>query len=719
MNQYINKLNQPLAALLLAAFFAYSILSAIIGSPIFGSDEYAYFISGMYLERLEDLHQLDPGLQRISNLLYFKLINAWAFLFGHGFSSSFRTLHIGMFIAAAAIVHKTFKQIIDKSGAIWSVLAFLLLPNSIYIYAVMPETDLMLLAACLGYLLIVIFPIRQNLAVALAGFLLSAALLFKPHATALLAAAIFTVSCAPILGIVEGGRVAAIRLVFILLGTFYISLVILWRLSGQEWTFDPSLALGLNFYGQYLQSSPSQSLVSISTKLLMALHYAVAHLVVIALIFAPVLVWAVLRFVSMVKSRPATGESLSPDLSVATLFVLAMLIMHIAMIAWFTAGAASISETEAMRLHGRYLGPVIIFFPVLYFHAIKNLDVKSEKLVKVVVFFSLAACLLYLFRVFKIYPWDYPLLFAFYDANNNYGWGYKGAYSFGFLLLISLLAIWVIVTLKGAILKKVLFSQIFIILIAGCLQTYNWAINHTRVNSPLVEYAGAINAMLGRGEFGKGVLVSSERYGRTSYILFGLGNSPRVLIKNLGGAVSQDDIGDAGWVLFDGEYKAEFDYPDSILFGFLRFFPIKTNFLIERRDLPEIKVGNPVSISLSAGRYASSQLKGFNPQEEWGAWTDKENPEILLPVVLYGIVKLKLDGWTLSENLKYPLVVRVGDSLCKFQLSDVRKEYECTLNIRRPSDRIRLESPIYRPVDSHRNMGVAINIITTELLRQE
>ena len=59
---------------LLIAFFFYSLLSVSTGSPILGSDEYAYFISGRYFDKLAELYQLDHGLQGISNLLYLPVL---------------------------------------------------------------------------------------------------------------------------------------------------------------------------------------------------------------------------------------------------------------------------------------------------------------------------------------------------------------------------------------------------------------------------------------------------------------------------------------------------------------------------------------------------------------------------------------------------------------------------------------------------------------------
>jgi len=48
-------------------------LGSLLGSPIFGSDEYAYFISGKFIDQLNTIYQLDPGLQQVSNILFFNL----------------------------------------------------------------------------------------------------------------------------------------------------------------------------------------------------------------------------------------------------------------------------------------------------------------------------------------------------------------------------------------------------------------------------------------------------------------------------------------------------------------------------------------------------------------------------------------------------------------------------------------------------------------------
>jgi hypothetical protein len=78
--------------------------------------------------------------------------------------------------------------------------------------------------------------------------------------------------------------------------------------------------------------------------------------------------------------------------------------------------------------------------------------------------------------------------------------------------------------------------------------------------------------------------------------------------------------------------------------------------------------------------------------------------------------KLKIFGWIIPENLVEPLNIRVGDVSSQVALSDTGKEYEITMNIRQPSDRILLDSRVFHPTNSHRVMGVGISKITIELL---
>ena len=48
-----------------------------------------------------------------------------------------------------------------------------------------------------------------------------------------------------------------------------------------------------------------------------------------------------------------------------------------------------------MRLYGGYLAPAMAFLPFHYFYAVRDLDARAEKTVKLVILIALFSCLLY------------------------------------------------------------------------------------------------------------------------------------------------------------------------------------------------------------------------------------------------------------------------------------------------------------------------------------
>ena len=714
MKQYFNEKYTPsIFILMLIAFFIYMMFSLTIGAPIFGSDEYAYFIHGKYIQNIEELYKLDPNLQHVPNLLFFQLINIWVKFTGSEFIYAFRMFHILEYILTAFILHNIFIKFIDRSSAFFGTLVFLLLPITIYNYAVMPETDLVLISVCLGYVLIVFFPRHNYVASVLVGIIFSVSILIKPHSVAIIAASLVFLSAAPYFGLVKGGAGTAYRSILTMLVSFYIFLIILLRLTSHEWVFDPTIALGLSAYGHYIQMNLPT--VDIASKVISAIQYSIAHITVLTLVFAPVFVWTAHTVLKVIRKSYEEQEYVDSGLRLAAFYVLAMLITHIAMTAWFTAGTGAISEGESMRLHGRYLGPAIVFLPFLYFYAIKNLTIQDKETVNILILVALFSCALYFFKEFKIFPWDNPILFAFFKAPNHYGFDFEDSYGFlGPLLLYGMMLVWLLVIYFKKMQYRVLFVQIFIIMLFGIIQTYSWVYSHSKANKILIDNSRAISTILGENQFGKGVFVSDNRYGSASFVLFSMENSPKVLIKQPKSIVSANDVKGASWVLFGNKYKPEFDYLHSITIGSFRLFPLTSKVSIEQQTKAIIQPNKEIRLILGADNYAKARLTGFNEQEPWGAWTDDSKAMIEMPFLVQGTLKLKIFGWTLVENLGKPLSIKIGDTISKISLTDSGKEYEIVMNVNQPTDRIFIESPVFQPSNSQRVLGVGISRIIIE-----
>jgi len=261
--------------------------------------------------------------------------------------------------------------------------------------------------------------------------------------------------------------------------------------------------------------------------------------------------------------------------------------------------------------------------------------------------------------------------------------------------------------------KRTLYLQIFLIAMIGCLQTYGWAYSHTATNRPLSEYASAINTIVGKGKTHEGVLVTDERYGSASYVLFGLASAPKVLDKPPGSSVTKLDVGDASWVLFANEYQAEFDYHDAIKMGRFTLYPLKSEPLIEERKKTALPFGQVLDIQLGTGKI-NCRLNGFNLAEAWGAWTNGSRASVELPFTIKGKVRLKFFSWTIPANWATPLTISLGKQSSMVKLSDSGKEYEITMDVKEPVDTLILESASSLPTNSHRIMGVALTHIAIE-----
>lgn len=695
---------EQLALLLGGAFLVYCLIAVTIGSPILGSDEYAYFISGKFSTGLSELYQRDPMLQRLPNLLFFKLMHLVSAGAGTAVVPVFRLLHAVEYLLAALLLRQTFVRIVGERPAFWGTAAFLMLPATLYLQTVMPETELVLCAAVLGYLLIVVLPDRPAVAALCSGLLLGSALLVKPHAVAMLAAALLLLIVAFAARVVAGGGMVAARTIALLAGSCWLTTVVVWRLCNGDWTLHPSTLLGLGFYGGYLKTQ--SSLAGLVDRGIHALQYALAHGSAVAVVFLPAL-WGT---ASLLGGRWKTAGRDRGAL-LAALFVLMMLAVHIAMASYFTVGAAQLKADEGMRLHGRYLGPVLGLLPFVYFFALKQSTEKELRILFALQVGLLLFCAGYLFRSYKLFPWDYPLLFAFFKAPNHYGWQYGGRYA-----LLGPLLLWGLVLSAGVALwrqhlaRRVLFGQLFAILVVGCLQTYAWAYGHTRGSRPIARSGQGILALVDDRKPGRGAVVAADRYGTTSYLLFSLANAPRVLERPAGGTVRADDVTGADWVLCEQACLPDFPYAQSLTIGSATLFLINSDIRI---DIPEKKVlgpGRQMTLSPASGPGAL-RPKGFNASEEWGAWTARPVAELELPFKVQGRVRLDLFGWTLAEQVGKPMSLRIGNAVVPLPLTERAGHHPLTLQVLRPSDRIVFTAPVIRPQNSSREMGIAVGSI--------
>lgn len=553
-------LRNPTLNLVTFAFLFYTIVSVLLNSPIFGSDEYAFFISGRFFQKLPEVYNLDPQLQRVSNLLYFKLLNLLSEFAGTNFVPLYKIMHAFAYIFTAQILYRLFCKIFEYKTALWGHAAFLFLPSIVYIHAIMPEIELMLVSSLVAYIFIIYYPVYSKRACISGGFLIGAALLLKPHGLAIFFSAVAFVIFARTLRLSKKRKRSTVFDFLLIASSTYLSYILIWRICADSWSFNPMDAFALNFYGGQLGKA------NLIQKIQNSIMYFSVHTLILTLIFSPAVVWIFATLIEAQKLKNRISSE-STQRSFAALFVFLTLIINIGMTAWFSAGIIDIPG-ETLRLQGRYLSSAIAFLPFIYFYAVSNIRKSDEKAVRYLLLFALLISGFIIFENFRIFPWDYPLLFSFFKSPNHYNWVYEtNSNQIGLLLLFYILLSWISMSVFSKHQKSFLSLQLFVILAVGCYQTYNWAFAHVKINNQITRAASVAIDVVKENSFGKGMFISDERYGSASYALFGLANSPRFLERKRKSILIDDDIKGVDWVLVENKYLINFKYYHALNLG--------------------------------------------------------------------------------------------------------------------------------------------------------
>lgn len=705
-----DKKNYPIFyTLLFGIFFTYLLLGIAFGFPILASDEYLYYISGKYLGDLNNIQLFDPYLQKTANLLYFKLVNTAFYVFHDQSILGLRLIHILEYFLSVLILYKTFEKHFPKDSLLKGCIAFCVLPSSLYLFTTIPEVELMLLGCCLMYSILVLLPRSPSFGSLLAGASMGLAILVKPHAIAMIACAILVILAQPFLTQQSGRNRPILSTINLILfsTSAYITFVLSWKFCSSQWIFDPRAPLGLNFYGGYLNTEAN----GVAKKLLGVSQYIAIHLLVLYIIFSPVFVYLCHTLVERIKNKSVHKTDFEVLLSV---FTLSFIFIHIVMVAYFTFNAGQMNEGENLRIHGRYLGTATGLLAFIYFFAVDKIQNKNELL-----FWISSIVCIFVFTIwirhFKIFPWDYPLLFAFFNEDNNYGWNFSQQ-TFGIrsALLIFMLAAGILALVKQAWRKPILNLQLFIIIFAGSAQTYNWLYHHLSLNKTNSAIGQMVANTFSSGTPGKGLIVTNDRYGKASYILFNMADAPKVLVKQPGEKITDSETAGVDWVLTTDPYIAGFSYQNKLEIKGVDFYNLSSSVNISGPQLHPLKTGDLLQLKFGTASSSRVSVAGFNDAEEWGSWTSDANAEIHFPATIEGKITIQIFGWMPEEATNKTALLKLGDVTHELHLSSKPEMYNIEVNLPSPVNKLYIQSMTIKPNNSHRDMGIAISYINIQ-----
>lgn len=681
-------------------FFVWFVIRAgRVGSPLLGSDEYAFLTIGKFLDS-PSIFTLDSNLQQVSNRLYFYLLSF--FDFKPGVIFQVRVVQIVEWFAAVVILFAAFRNFIGVNYRLIAAAFTLILPSSFYVLTVIPETSLVLLSSALGLVICRTLPKYAISAISLSGLICGVGILIKPHAIAWIPAVVVVIIFNQLIeSRKQHWAVSSFGLILVFFFFWYAGAVLAWRLTSSGWIFNPAEMLGLKFYGSSLRTSETSNFFTTAREVI---KYFLQHLIVLSLIFCTSLIGIFVIFKDALQRK---GQAQNHEL-IPAIFVVAMLFGSLVMTSYFTASVGLQQEHESNRLHGRYIAHILVFLPFFHFYYVSKATASNYRGYAYVSLLTVLVALFYVFPSVKIFPWDYPELFALYEKENWYKWVGISKSSYGNLVLPLIACVSALQLLRLKYKAHLITLQLLAILICANLQLDDWASTHVANNQKSVQTGGKLSALIGANLPGEGLVVGPDRYGKLSYFLFGFNGAPRVLIKGRGEIITQDEIASSKWVILTDQYEKQFQFQSVIGIEGVQFFPLNLPQVVVSIPPAVIWRGEPLTVSFSSESKRTGMLDGFNAPEPWGAWTAIKTAHVYLPVSIHGAIRLKFFGWVDGENKDKVVTLRVGTESKNITLTKQGLDYEVDFYVAEPSSVIQVTIPTTRPLGSDRHFGVAL-----------
>jgi hypothetical protein len=509
--------------------------NAVLHTPIYGYDEYAYFAIGSAGDHQSILFDNDPYLQRLSNLLYFKAVNV-AKLFTPQAWNTLKLINVLLYgVAGLGLALVARKQL--AAGATVCFLAlYFAIPWSGYTASIQPEVFSYFAILVTAAMAVAAARRRSIVACAITGFFLAAAYYIKPNAIPItIGTAIFF--AAHVSGDARSGkeRVKKAAVVLAAFGTAVYAGLLIWPwVSGSHWQWNPYVS---SFYEAQL-AQPSGGLIRTAAQ---CSSYFTGHLVVLSIIF-PV---GIIGVAKTIQESRGNGSTVTPFCLLAR-WLLLVGAASIVGIAYYSVKCV-VADPAGARLHGRYLGflfPFLLLFTLILCYPNSELVTRAVdrrsfwlQLSGILLLTGVIAWLLFVRPYFHLYAWDYPDALTMFPHPNdlrfcNPFWSRVCAISAAIAAGLALLS-------GRPFAKRLVVIYLAVCLVLASRTNTMWQLSVSRTIGRLTIEVRSLAASANLA--GKRGLVVAER-GRIPYVLFGLASEPVVLEQNPGSEIIPEDL---------------------------------------------------------------------------------------------------------------------------------------------------------------------------------
>lgn len=712
------------SVLLAAAFAVFAILVMriiAIESPVMASDEYAYFMTAKYNAVREDVYRYDPAMQAVDNQAYPFLFDVWEAVSAERTALVGRVFNALLYVISVFLLFQLFHRVFGRWIATLSAVLYLLFPFSFYATTLLPEVEFQFCVYATVLLVMWTATIRNPLVVLLPALASAVAYFVKPHAAALIVAIGAFYASAGLLfpskpqGL--GRRLA--------MGTgsaaLYMLAVIAFIYLGRWLSADGQprgSSLVASFYGGYLSrlSSPAY----LVQNLWAMLDYVAGHVWALAVMFAPGMLVIGASWKRGLKGLRTDGQEAQDDPAYHERVLLAFLvgllaIAFLVMIAAFTNSASQVSAFEKYRLHGRYLEPLLPFLLGFSIWAIA----KSQRLVAIGLasFASLALFTFYLRFQYHIYPWDYPDIFVFFTSKMKH-WAMGGTNDWLIWLVVASGGVFAACCVQRRFQLASYVVYIVILMLGSHVQMSNWLRLHSESNRAAIEAGDALRDYLGTTEPGNGLVLVSDRYGRSSYFLMEFSNLQPVVSVAPDASFSGPVPAGVEWIIAPKTVRVAIGDVQAVEFGEQVLYRLNVDAdkteggqygqPDDGQAPPAENQGGGDRVYEFADAGLDGNLSDFHAREPWGRWSSAHVSKLSLSTHVKGRVVVTLRGWVAANHPSRCVTVRLGVHEQTLTMTTQPADYSLTFDLSDPVRAVEFDTQTVQVEGDGRLLGVAI-----------
>lgn len=528
--------------------------NGLIATPIYASDEYAYLAHGKFFSERAAVLDDDAWLQRIPNVLYFRVIQAAYASTSDGYQT-IKALNVVLYSIVGLGFGAMASALRPRLGC-WFLGLYFLLPWSGYTTSLQPEVLAYFLSCCVAFTAVAAV-LRHSLFVSAgAGLLCAASLYVKPNTAGVaLGTGLFLLAC-------FGGcypvseRLKRSALAFVCFaGALYGGLLVWYWISGSGWSWLPQLAG--SHYADELNRQSGGAIRTVSGCLIYGAGYILAFLV----LFPGGLM-------GVVRAASTPGDAAGPKIKTRDAVLRGLACWFVPV---FIASTAMVSyysvKIGGERLHGRYLGfvlPFLLLFTLACIHRRNDTNSGRQRSSLRTTGALLAAAALLWWAVganyFNIYPWDSPELLSLFSA----AVGEEVLWSTQLIVLVAAVATAGLLVWYSRLGRWVLITYTVLWMVLGNRNNLAWY-HYVKARGGASAAEAAALARTAELEKTRGLVIGSERYGAMSYALFGLAARVAVMVRPPNTQILPHDLPEGcRWVLLQGEYDARIEHRGAI-----------------------------------------------------------------------------------------------------------------------------------------------------------